>query len=149
MLGGLKGRRGGAGAGSRHNVEKKALEGKGPRTPAPEGGGLWKKREINGQTVHTRDDLIDPELTDARGRTNLERMEKGLAPIGPDGKSMNLHHMTQQDGRPLAEMTETFHKKNHKTIHINDNKTPSGIDRDAFKKTREAHWKARAEDFRE
>ena len=29
---------------------------------------------------------IDPSLVDDLGRTNLQRMESGLAPIGPDGR---------------------------------------------------------------
>jgi hypothetical protein len=63
-------------------------------------------------------------------------MEKGLAPIGPDGKSMNLHHTLQSNDSALAEMTQTFHQQNSKTIHINPNTTPSGIDRNAFNQLR-------------
>lgn len=33
-------------------------------------------------------------MKDVMGRTNLDRMKKGLAPLGPDGKSINLHHTT-------------------------------------------------------
>lgn len=74
-------------------------------------------------------------------------MQKGLAPIGPDGKSMNLHHTTQMQNGPIAEMTETFHKDNHKTIHINPSTIPSGINRVEFDKWRSSYWKARAKDF--
>ncbi len=41
---------------------------------------------FKGNKVFHRNDLIDPKLVDARGRTNLERMQKGLAPAGLDGK---------------------------------------------------------------
>ncbi|MBF0786843.1 hypothetical protein IR123_02790 [Streptococcus sp. 19428wC2_LYSM12] len=51
---------------------------------------------FNGNKVYQRDDLIDPNLTDSFGRTNVERMQKGLVPIGYDGRSMELHHMTQR-----------------------------------------------------
>ncbi|WP_290438362.1 HNH/ENDO VII family nuclease [Streptococcus suis] len=34
--------------------------------------------------------MIDPNLTDTFGRTNVERMKKGLAPIRMDGKSIHL-----------------------------------------------------------
>ena len=74
-------------------------------------------------------------------------MQKGLAPIGPDGKSMNLHHMTQRQNGGIAEMTQSFHQKNSGTIHINPSSTPSGIDRGAFNKWRSDYWKSRANDF--
>lgn len=90
---------------------------------------------------------IDPKLVDARGRTNLERMQKGLAPAGLDGKSVNLHHMTQKHNGSIAEVTQIFHQKNSKTIHINPSSTPSGIDRSAFNKWRIDYWKSRANDF--
>lgn len=33
--------------------------------------------------------MIAPNLSDTFGRTNVERMKKGLAPIGLDGKSID------------------------------------------------------------
>lgn len=102
---------------------------------------------FQGSKVHQRNDLIDPFFVDGRGRSNLDRMQKGLAPIGPDGKSINLHHLTQRHSGSVAEMTQTFHQKNSKIIHINPNSVPSGIDRPAFNKWRTAYWKARANDF--
>ena len=74
-------------------------------------------------------------------------MEAGLAPLGPDGKSMNLHHMTQTQDGAIAEVTSTFHSENSSIIHINDNSIPSGIDREAFDKWRSDYWKSRANDF--
>ncbi len=109
----------------------------------------WSSEPINfkGHKVFQRNDLIDPNLVDERGRTNLERMQNGLAPLGPDGKPLNLHHMTQRNDGPIAEMAQTFHQKNSKTIHINPNTVPSGIDRKNFNKWRSQYWKARAIDF--
>ena len=97
--------------------------------------------------VFQRNDLINPKLVDAAGRTNLQRMQKGLAPIGPDGKSLNLHHMTQTNSSGIAEMTQTFHKTNHSTIHINPNTIPSGINRSQFNSWRRSYWINRAKDF--
>jgi len=97
--------------------------------------------------VFQRDDLIKPSLTDAAGRTNLQRMQKGLAPIGPDGKSINLHHMTQTNSSSLAEMTQSFHQSNFKVIHINPNSIPSGVNRSEFNAFRRSYWKYRAGDF--
>ncbi|WP_331274277.1 MULTISPECIES: HNH/ENDO VII family nuclease [Providencia] len=66
--------------------------------------------------------------------TNLERMASGRAPIGTDGKSINLHHMTQKQDGAIAETTQSFHQGNSSVIHINPNTIPSGIDRAAFDK---------------
>ncbi len=101
---------------------------------------FWKKADFNGTRVYQRKDLIDPKLVDSRGRTNLERMQKGLAPVGPDGQSINLHHTIQSADSPLAEVTRTFHQQNSSIIHINPNTIPSGIDRNAFNAFRRDYW---------
>lgn len=61
------------------------------------------------------------------GRSNLQRMEQRLAPLGSDGKSINLHHMIQTNDSAIAEVTASFHQTNSKVIHINPNTVPSGI----------------------
>lgn len=67
------------------------------------GYNYWNKTiEFINVKVYQRDDIIDINMKDARGRTNLERMKKGLAPLGPDGKSINLHHTTQRNQRSIA-----------------------------------------------
>ena len=108
----------------------------------------WNKTtEFNNVKVYQRDDIIDPSMVDARGRTNLDRMKKGLAPLGPDGKSINLHHTTQRNTSSIAEVTQSFHKENSSVIHINPNTIPSGINRTEFNKWRTDYWKNRANDF--
>ena len=108
----------------------------------------WNKTtQFKNVKVYQRDDIINPNKKDARGRTNLERMQKGLAPLGPDGKSINLHHMTQRNESSIAEVTQTFHKDNSSVIHINPNTIPSGINRSEFNKWRTDYWKNRANDF--
>ena len=108
---------------------------------------LWSTSEFNGTRVYQRDDLIDPSLMDARGRSNLERMQSGIAPIGPDGKSINLHHTIQSPTGPVAEVTATFHQQNSRVIHINPSTIPSGIDRPAFDAFRRNYWINRSNDF--
>ncbi|EIG0405713.1 contact-dependent inhibition effector tRNA nuclease, partial [Escherichia coli] len=58
--------------------------------------------DFNGNKVYQRNDLFDPYKVSSwkdKGKTvtgtNIERMASGRAPIGVDGKSVNLHHMTQ------------------------------------------------------
>jgi hypothetical protein len=109
---------------------------------------FWtESTEFQGSKVFQRSDLIDPNAVDALGRTNLQRMQSGLAPLGPDGESLNLHHLLQTQDGPLAEMTQTFHQQNSSVIHINDNSIPSGINRSAFNSWRQQYWINRAQDF--
>ena len=116
--------------------------------PATQSRQFWtRSTEFQGSKVYQRNDLINPKLIDPRGRTNLERMQRGLAPIGPDGKPLNVHHMLQTQNGPLAEMTQTFHQQNTSTIHINPNTIPSGIDRPAFEAWRQQYWMNRARGF--
>ncbi|HEL1676033.1 TPA: HNH/ENDO VII family nuclease [Streptococcus suis] len=105
--------------------------------------------------MYQRDDLIDPNIIsswkDKTGSTitgtNIERMASGKAPIGPDGKPIELHHTTQRQTSSIAETTYTFHKDNSKIIHINPNKIPSGINRNEFGKWRGNYWQHRVKDF--
>jgi hypothetical protein len=135
-------------------------KGKGPspesrRARAPESPGFrapkyWKRTvEFQGLKVYQRDDLIDPGRVDRRGRTNVQRMRAGAAPIGPDGKSLEFHHLLQTDDGPLAEVTRTFHAENRRILHINPPSIPSGINRPSFDVWREQYWKNRAKDFAE
>lgn len=106
-----------------------------------------KQLKLKNVEVYQRDDIIDINMKDARGRTNLVRMKKGLAPLGPDGKSIDLHHKTQRNESSITEVTQTFHKENSSIIHINPNTIPSGINRTEFNKWRTSYWKNRADDF--
>ncbi|MFD1955299.1 HNH/ENDO VII family nuclease [Paenibacillus thailandensis] len=100
-------------------------------------------KEVNGRDVLVRSD-IDPNLTDARGRTNMERMEQGLAPIDESGQGIELHHIRQNPDGPLAELTSAEHEGNFKLLHP-DLENPSEIDRGEFAKVRSEHWKERAQ----
>ncbi|UZQ51471.1 HNH/ENDO VII family nuclease [Clostridium kluyveri] len=79
--------------------------------------------------------------------TNVERMASGRAPIGYDGKTINLHHLTQTQSGSIAEVSQSFHQKNYSTIHINTGELPSGINRGVFDTWREDYWINKANDF--
>ena len=92
--------------------------------------------------------MIDPRKIDLEtGLANLELMKIGKAPIGPDGKKINLHHMIQTEKGSIAEISKTMHQQKTKIIHINPNSMGSGIKRSTFDTWREAYWKNRAKDF--
>ena len=89
-----------------------------------------------------RDHIFDPHFVDAKGRSNLQRMEKGLAPIGKDGKSVQIHHFKQRGEAKRIEVTATEHRKIR-----HDKLGNSEIDRVEFAKERRQHWKLRRWDF--
>jgi filamentous hemagglutinin len=109
--------------------------------------------EVNGKKVFQRNDLIDPNAFHPKHGTNLEAMKQGKAPIGPDGKPINLHHTTQDDSGSIAEMTASFHQKNTKIIHTYQKlpeKTIEGfepVNRARFDAWRDGYWPERAKDF--
>ncbi len=75
-------------------------------------------------------------------------MQRGRAPIGPDGKPIQLHHLTQREPGSVAEMTESFHGANSSMLHINPSNTiPSGIDHAAFGRWEKEYWMGRAGDY--
>jgi hypothetical protein len=100
--------------------------------------------------VYQRNDIIDPNLIDSRGRTNIERMKAGAAAIGPDGKPLNLHHILQDPDGPIAELTDTFHESNPKLLNLYLKPgEPSRIDRPAFDLWRSSYWRARGRSMEE
>lgn len=102
---------------------------------------------VNGNVVIQDNTIINPDRVDARGNTNLERMKKGLAPIEPDGKPVNLHHVNQTMNGPLEEMTSTYHQQNYSKLHLNKRQLPSEIDRKVFDQFRYDYWQLRSDDF--
>ena len=100
--------------------------------------------EVNGKTVYTDDGTFDPFFVDKQGRTNIERMEQGLAPIGTDGKSVNIHHIDQTNDGPVMEIIATDHQKNYSDLHTNTGQEPSKIDRKEFNSWRRTYWKWRS-----
>jgi filamentous hemagglutinin len=98
--------------------------------------------------VYQRDDLIDPMRTNAKGETSLSLMQRGRAPIGPDGQPVQLHHTIQVEPGAVAEVPQSFHQAYGRELHINPSNTiPSGVDRNAFKQWKSAYWSQRASDF--
>lgn len=105
----------------------------------------FSKMTFRGVDFYGDDSQIDLSRPDGKGRTNLQRMERGLAPLGSDGLPMNLHHLQQSQQRGgIMELSETVHKENHGTLHINTNDIPSGINRSTFNVLKSSYWKRRS-----
>jgi RHS repeat-associated protein len=114
--------------------------------------------QVNGRRVYQRDDLFDPNQLSKwteRGKvvegTNVERMASGRAPKGYDGKSVNLHHLTQDEPGALAELGGEFHSDNTAALHGfppggKSFRNDATLDRQFNNYTKE-YWKTRAEGF--
>ncbi|MEN5033711.1 HNH/ENDO VII family nuclease [Pseudomonas sp. TWI929] len=100
--------------------------------------------QVNGKDALIRTD-IDYDQEDAFGRTNLERMKLGLAPLDADGRPIELHHIGQKQDSPLAELTRDEHRGNGNDNVLHNKLKESEIARDDFDKERKEYWKARAE----
>ncbi|EJF74829.1 hypothetical protein MCO_01826 [Bartonella sp. DB5-6] len=126
---------------------------------------LWLKEKPTkftdskfGQTnkVYQRNDLFDPNQivswTVNKKKvwgTNLDRMKTGRAPMGFDGKPVELHHLKQTHEGPIAEISNEFHNKYTSVIHAPSNTHQSLIERSKFDQWREEYWKERAQGYRE
>lgn len=104
-----------------------------------------KRVTVLGNEFVKKDYQFNPKFVDGAGRSNLERMKTGLAPIGNDGNPINLHHMKQQKNGVLVEITATDHREYSELLHRYSR--VSEIDRDEFNLLKNAYWKLRAKDF--
>lgn len=104
--------------------------------------------DINGRVV-LKDTRIDLNLKDAKERTNLERMEKGLAPLDDDGRPYNLHHIGQKVDSPLAELKDNIHKQNDSILHDKSITTEVHGGDINWDGERANHWKKRAKKIKQ
>ena len=104
--------------------------------------------EINNRTV-LQDNSIDYTLQDSKGRTNLERMNKGLAPLDEDGRPYNLHHIGQKVDSPLAELKDNIHKQNDSILHDKSITTEVHGGDINWDRERANHWKQRAKKIKQ
>ena len=93
--------------------------------------------QVEGRSVAQRTQILD------LGTTSVANMKSGKAPMGKDGKVVELHHLQQKEDGILIELTYTEHKENSKALH--SYKTKSEIDRIKFANFKKKYWKARAE----
>lgn len=110
---------------------------------------------FKGQKVQQSDDLFDPNQVSSwkeKGKvitgTNIERMESGRAPIGYDGKSVNLHHVDQTDTGGLIEISASEHQSRYSELHTNTGQVPSQVNRNKFNSWKKQYWPDRANDFK-
>lgn len=85
---------------------------------------------------------IDWTLTDASGRTNVQRVSENLAPIDATGTPFELHHIGQRADSPLAVLSWAEHHLpgNYSVLHYAEQ--GKDISDAAFKKQKQEVWKA-------
>lgn len=73
---------------------------------------------VNGNIALIRN--IDLSFVDDMGRTNLQRMQQGLAALDPTGQAYELHHIGQHANSTLAILTKAEHMQggNNKIWHV-------------------------------
>lgn len=103
--------------------------------------------KIEGKSCLVRSN-IDMEQKDGFGRTNKERMEQGFAPLDPDGRPYELHHIGQHQDSPLAELTMQEHRGKENFSVLHHPLEESEIDREAFNHERAEHWKNRVDEVK-
>ncbi len=74
---------------------------------------------------------IDKNKKDKQGRTNCEKMKKGLPPIDKDGSTVQLHHHRQQDvvtgDGYYVELSENEHKRHGNDLKLHSKEKGFGI----------------------
>ena len=108
------------------------------------------ERDVS-RRVYQRND-IDFNYYDPKSKmTNLERMQAGKAPIGNDGKAVQLHHVLQQESGPMAEVREVTHREYKRPLHGLVGNGMSFRNDPVLKKQynnfRSAYWKWRAQQY--
>ena len=100
---------------------------------------------VNGNTALIRS--IDLDFLDDKGRTNLERMQQGLAALDSTGQSYQLHHIGQQADSTLAILTQAEHLQggNHSIWHLLGGSTQVHGTGNTWDIQRQEFWKALAE----
>jgi hypothetical protein len=92
---------------------------------------------VLGSFVAQRDRIFDPNQTDPQGRTNAQRINLRLAPLGKEGKPIVLHHAGQSSAGPIIEMTSSEHGA------VRVRQEPSQINRTEFREFRVIYRQAR------
>ena len=94
---------------------------------------------IDGRMALVRD--IDLNYIDEFGRTNLQRMEEGLAALDPStGQAFQLHHIGQEMDSTLAILSEAEHMQGGNNLIWHMLGEGSKIDRAVFDKQRASFW---------
>ena len=108
------------------------------------------ERDVS-RRVYQRNDINFNYVDKDTGQTNLQRMLKGNAPYGRDGKPLELHHILQKEVGPMVEIHETTHQEYKRILHVlrssgesfrNDKELDS-----QYRNFKRTYWKWRAQQY--
>lgn len=101
--------------------------------------------EINEKKCLIRED-INWEQKDEKGRTNSERIQRGLSPLDREGNAIELHHIGQHVDSPLAELTHEEHRCNGNDAILHDKSVESEVHGEGnnWSNERQDYWKNRS-----
>lgn len=104
-----------------------------------------REAEIGGKKCLIRDD-IDWDQVDEKGKTNYERVKKGLAPLDKNGEAIQLHHIGQHADSPLTELTFEEHRcnGNDTILHDKSKETETHGEGNTWDSERQNYWKDRS-----
>lgn len=74
------------------------------------------KRDVS-RRVYQRSDIDFNYIHIKTGKSNLDLMLEGKAPIGTDGRPIQLHHILQKESGPMVEIREVTHQEYKRTLH--------------------------------
>ncbi len=74
------------------------------------------ERDVS-RRVYQRSDIDFNYVHAKTGKSNLELMVKGKAPIGNDGNPVQLHHIIQKESGPMVEIREVTHQEYKHILH--------------------------------
>ena len=108
------------------------------------------ERDVS-RKVYQRNDINFNYVDKDTGETNLQRMLRGNAPIGRDGRPLELHHILQKEVGPMVEIHEVTHKEYKKILHgLKGSGDSFRNDKDLdsqYRNFKRAYWKWRAEQY--
>ena len=108
------------------------------------------ERDVS-RKVYQRNDINFNYVDKDTGETNLQRMLRGNAPIGRDGRPLELHHILQKEVGPMVEIHEVTHKEYKRILHgLKGSGDSFRNDKDLdsqYRNFKRAYWKWRAEQY--
>lgn len=75
-----------------------------------------QERDVS-RRVYQRNDIDFEYYDEDLKKTSLQLMLAGKAPIGSDGKPIELHHVLQEEVGPLVEIREITHREYRHILH--------------------------------
>lgn len=116
---------------------------------------IWNTRLMRGmlrnktKIAHWDRYVFQDDSAFAQSDSNLCGMLKGNAPVGNDGKPINLHHISGEEPGAMLEMQQSIHQKVSKNLHffIDSSFRNDPDAKKHFEDFKKDYWKTRAKNI--